>query len=1157
MNIKDLFFRDIERNINPAVVVDKLDEATINTEIEEYVFTNSTINNLYKFLDGLFNSKTDKTGIWVSGFYGSGKSHFIKYVFYCLNKKYSEMAFNRYLDAVKHNNDSDDLGDCTASNITLLNNKIKKTEIDTIIFNIDSVGGQDTNKHKITKIIFNQFNKFRGYNATNIPFALMVEKHLDKINKLDEFIKLINERLNIDWSEKATTAIWLKLKSVLEIVEELDPSVDIASLSNKIKNPDDITIADHLIPELVDFLNTKPRDYRLVFLIDEISQYIGSDSSLLLNLQTIVEEIGAKCGGKIWITTTAQQTLNDFLNNNQNRNEDFGKILGRFETRISLESQDSTYITQKRILDKNSNGMAYLSDYYNKYKMDIENQFILKHDIYSGFDSKDSFINSYPLIPYQFKLIADVFESFAFLGYVIKEVKDNERSLLRIIHHTVKLMKDKEVGEFVTFNSFFNDLMISNLTHIAQRILDRAKSISTIKNDPFAKSVIHTLFMISNISDSKKKSFPATLDNLILLLINTPAINRLDLQKKIESILNILIENTIIFKENDYYQFYKEEEIDVARQIENTVVTSEDRLDYFYRDLLQSVISINSRYPYGKSVFTVSLSIDEKNILQNGDIKIIISVFDTASPQEKLIGSNRNDLIFCINDWFMKDKKMRNDFEIYIKTKKFILLNADSSTESRKIAIDKFALLNNQRIKDIQNAFRNNFFKTPFISTGKIGSLADFTVQSPESRYKNAIEYHLSEVYNKISIADSYAISQDMLKTNSSIDITDKTLSTAENLVESMLLRQGDSICLADVIKQYEKPPYGWRDWAILDILIRLVKKNKRKFEYRSDQIDLKTFIDKASRTNERQAINVIKQENFDISVITGAIDNFKNIFNESIPLNEDFNIVIHQIKEKCKHYLQKYESLKENYISYPFAKIFSDVSEKLRNIIAMRDPKAFFDHLQAEQNTLKTLLDSCKENESFIDTHFKRYEDIKKTFEKLSVNLNNLDENSRKKAEQIENYFNNEVNPGENFHLIMKMNTEITNVIKEKTKEIKQETLEVYNKIFEDVKKTVVENGMTLNEELQKYDLSDEIETEQSIDRIELYKANANNFKLEAVKYVIDKKLKVENKDKETEVIRNLNCVIKDKEDLEDFLAKLKNQIETKLNNNKIVIIN
>ena len=118
-------------------------------------------------------------------------------------------------------------------------------------------------------------------------------------------------------------------------------------MRQKLLKPDDITIEGNLIPEFNDFLEDKPDNYRLLFLIDEVSQYIGDDSSLLLNLQTIVEEIGASCNNKVWMATTAQQTLEQLVGSNEIDRDQFGKILGRFDTKISLQSQDAAYITKK------------------------------------------------------------------------------------------------------------------------------------------------------------------------------------------------------------------------------------------------------------------------------------------------------------------------------------------------------------------------------------------------------------------------------------------------------------------------------------------------------------------------------------------------------------------------------------------------------------------------------------------------------------------------------------------------------------------------------------------------------------------------------------------------------------------------------------------
>ena len=347
MQLRQIFSKDIDRNINPAVVVSEQDKSTMQTEIEEYVFTADLIDNLYKFLYEVFNQKNGKTAIWINGYYGSGKSHFIKYVHYCINPTTSIQAFSHFINNA--NDLVDEFSDATPSNIKQLQNKVTSSKVDNIMFNIDTVSGQLDDKEKITRIIMNQFNQFRGYNGNNIQLARLVEKHLDKLGKFEEFKKQINQLGGYNWEKDALDLVALKLKAVLEVVAKLDSSIDIDSLREKIKRPDDISIGGDLIPELVEFLEGKPEDYRLLFLIDEVSQYIGSNTNLLLNLQTIIEEIGAQCNNKVWLGTTAQQTLDQVVGNTEITGEDFGKILGRFETRISLQSQDAAYITKRRI----------------------------------------------------------------------------------------------------------------------------------------------------------------------------------------------------------------------------------------------------------------------------------------------------------------------------------------------------------------------------------------------------------------------------------------------------------------------------------------------------------------------------------------------------------------------------------------------------------------------------------------------------------------------------------------------------------------------------------------------------------------------------------------------------------------------------------------
>ena len=96
MNIEHLYDKDITRRINPAVVVSEMEDYFVNQEINEYVFTPGITKNVYKFLNAIANKKEGKTGVWISGYYGSGKSHFITYLFYCLNQKYNSKPLSYF-----------------------------------------------------------------------------------------------------------------------------------------------------------------------------------------------------------------------------------------------------------------------------------------------------------------------------------------------------------------------------------------------------------------------------------------------------------------------------------------------------------------------------------------------------------------------------------------------------------------------------------------------------------------------------------------------------------------------------------------------------------------------------------------------------------------------------------------------------------------------------------------------------------------------------------------------------------------------------------------------------------------------------------------------------------------------------------------------------
>ena len=136
--------------------------------------------------------------------------------------------------------------------------------------------------------------------------------------------------------------------------------------------------------------------------------------------------------------------------------------------------------------------------------------------------------------------------------------------------------------------------------------------------------------------------------------MNQPDSNRLELQNKIQKVLDKLVEKNIVNEENGIYRFYKEDEIDVANLIQNTTLTLEDRLTALYEDVLRNKLNIQRKVSFGNNAFTLSLNVDSKEIFIKGDIPVIITAYDNTEVALKAMQVHKHDLVVCINEWFYK-----------------------------------------------------------------------------------------------------------------------------------------------------------------------------------------------------------------------------------------------------------------------------------------------------------------------------------------------------------------------------------------------------------------------------------------------------------------------------------------------------------------------
>jgi len=1102
--LKEIYENDIERYINPAVAVGEMEEEFIKQEIDEYIFTNEIITELYNFLNAIINKKEGKPGIWIDGYYGSGKSHFIKYAFYCLNEKTRENAFRNFKEARFNAKDFDLTSEVTPSNIDNLYTKIEEMTLDEVMFNIDYVSSQKKDKNTITRILFNQFNKKRGYNSSNITLARLVEKRLDKEGKLEEFKERIKERFNgEEWrDEKVIDFIESGLTEVIDVVSELLDNIDKDSLYRSILNEREYSIED-LTEELKEHLDTKEDNYRLIFLLDEVSQYIGSNTSLLLNLQTILEGLGDVTKNKVWIVCTAQQDLEELRDQIDDKSVEFGKILGRFETKISLESQDATYITQKRVLEKNAKGLQALGEFYKENEEAIKNQFQFDHQLYKNYGSVDEFYLSYPFIPYQFRLISDVFKSFSNIGFVGEGIRNTERSILGITHHTAKNRKNKEIGYFISFDDYFNEQLSNNLSPNARDILGRADNIEfNSDQQTFARRVIRVLFMISNLDDSLKINFPATIENISFLLINNVKTVKSDLHKEVQSILDQLVDQNIIQHSEGTYRFLDNDGIIFANIVKSTRINPNTRATYFYNQFIKKFLSPRQDINIGNRNVNASLWIDDKQETRTADFTIRFVTFDLADLNQRAMNIPSSELNINISEWLTGDQNFKKDFMEYCKTAEAIRENRPDATGDRVKTIEEFAQDNLKRIKDLQMRFEKQFRLTSYTSRQQVISADKISASQPKARYDEMVESHIKQLYRNHDWSNNYPKSSTELKESINTALMKPSikeeLNLAEKEIDAKILQAGGEMNLSEIVKMFEKPPYGWKDTATLKIVFDIVNKQHRRFVSYNEELALKDYFKKANNVSMRSSIEIkpVKEYNQE------EIDNFcaatQTIFPDySLPNNREVSNLIEDFKYFLGSQLSKANTAKDDYPGYPFSPKLKDYHSNLAAIYQIKSVDRFMTSVTKQQKELKEQRDFFMGIMDFVDNNLNRYEGLKDYITNESLNLSNLEEALQDDVKKIEVYLKEETEPALHFPAMLKLERGIKKAVRERLKELKDDVVQQYKEIFVELKEMQKELSLEDSNILpdESYYI-EKLEKSKSLNELILKEAKSTEFK-------------------------------------------------------------
>lgn len=1011
-SLKELYENQIDRPFNPAVNAGSLDDETVNTEIDEYVFTDEIIKSMTDVLQAIRDKNLSHNGIWINGYFGSGKSHFLKYLDYCLTEKWGQKALERLKEAVKERDplqNPDSKCEVTIAEVNELLSWYKRAQVETILFNIGSVANSNTNEQKVfTEVFWHELNRHRGYNTFNLSLAQYLEKKLDEEGKFEEFKKKLSDEYHWDWMLKASQLANTELDTVLDVAKEVLPSLSTDAIRERVIKNDYPLSVEAFVNELQEYVSTKPDNFRLVFFADEISQFIDSRKGLLLQLQQIVSDINEPCKGKVWIACTAQQDLSEIVGECKinSTDETYGKIMGRFQVKVSLKGTNPEYITQKRILDKKGSATIELEQMYDRIKNNITAQLVLPTG-YTTFTDRKEFAAYYPFVPYQFTLMMAIFDAFTTLGYVDKEVKGNERSIIKITYSVANDTKDEPVGNVISFDQFFNAMFSGSLTAKGQKALRPALDvINTYHDKNLGPRVANILYMLCNMHEDSKSRFPATTENVTVLLMRDMDENKQKLKSDVQGAIDHLVKNNVLRREKlsdgtEFYDFYTEEERRVAdsikgQPVDNTSMATE--LEEIFKEFLAGGSQgMNNREQYYTAKLSVGGTVNDKTFYNgnNADIVVDFVMEDDRDANTYAFqnGMKPNHLAFFMSDSYKTNEELRNRLYWICQVKRY--LNSPEakagSSEQRTAALNKFREIMRKEYTDfVKPELQKLFNQATVISADTTFSIPAST--KDKDRFREAMNRHLDHVYYNARMVKGDTVPKTETELKEKIKRAVKPgeyenipMSAPETEILNHLNVKGIPVNAKDILTYFSNIPYGWSSESTLYFLNELIRRNEKMLTMNGQENpDRNEVANHILRESSKFMVHPVKA--ISTSLINDFVQAWRDVLGDAhIPASNN-PIEIHQYaKDTLNGKIGVMQDVMAKVGSYPVAKRVQPAIEMAKEWAAIRDDEQFFKKVIADKDTAKKLMDDEKQIRQFAED---RTLDAYKSFIEF-VNLN------------------------------------------------------------------------------------------------------------------------------------------------------------------------
>jgi hypothetical protein len=503
--ISDIFEKRIDRPIEEVIKVDALDDAILLSEIEEYYPTPSIQTQMAQVLEAysdLRRSPTDKVGVWVSGFFGAGKSSFAKLLGVLLGAR--KIGAQDSVDVFSRR--------ITDDRIKVLLRQIREhLPTHVVIFDIlkDQIAG--AREHPVTTVMYRALLRSLGY-PMDIDLAEL-EINLEEQNQLEQFRAAFSHLYNGRTWDDAKRLTMTAFNQASAALREMDAAT-YPSADSWVRSRLRADISPRKLAERVLALsNARAGGRHVAFVVDEVGQYTARELSRIGDLQGVVESFGMIGKGRVWLIGTSQEKLESIVDIYERDRTELVRLQDRFAHKVFLSPSDIRDVASHRVLSKNAAAEKALRSLYQEHSGKLRHCTNITGAVDLPALEEDSFVKLYPLLPYQIDLLISVVSGLRRQAGGPQTMGGANRTIIKLaqqllIHEKVGLA-GQPIGRLVTLDSVYELISTSISSEIHQEIDDIGRQVS----HPFAVPVAKALALLQFA-----ESVHATEDNIAAVL---------------------------------------------------------------------------------------------------------------------------------------------------------------------------------------------------------------------------------------------------------------------------------------------------------------------------------------------------------------------------------------------------------------------------------------------------------------------------------------------------------------------------------------------------------------------------------------------------------------------------------------------------------------